>query len=561
MEISDRSEENSWQQLEVHKTNVVPESSSNNQETSKRQAKKAQRQQKKGDHKEQEENETKSHKNKEHKDKGKGNKDKGNKEKGDKGKEKKDKEHKGKEHKDKEHKGKEHKGKEHKDKEHKEKEHKEKEHKGKGPKEINVTALNQIYAGLTSRLQHMSKEISSVAETRGVNLAPVASVPVHAYNMKLTPENVHTLENKLNQSIRRLLHLGVLIKNRADECNISLPQQELVDQLSSEIAKEFEEEQVNLNQRLERLLEQASMLSGHPVEPDRPKVIKHHSKRSSLLELPSDAKIEPFDHYPSEQEQPVLESMEEKETKHTEELPSRHRKTPSVKITSALETEKHIQDMRLRKKSLQIGVSQLRNILSELGLETSVDSALLTVALQQMNVFNETADKSSLPAYMESVISSVSDESGQINHHQLCDYLNEPTLTRPLPNSQQWNEFRQSLIGRMRMSNHLRIHYWLDGWPRDKTIELDNFNQLTEVMNNNSQVELSHLLPHIQNAVGKEIDYGEYRIKTGPTAEWEHPSKSSQTVPVSFAKDGWAQLFVWLRTRSFIAKKGGIPFE
>jgi len=196
--------------------------------------------------------------------------------------------------------------------------------------------------------------------------------------------------------------------------------------------------------------------------------------------------------------------------------------------------------------------------LEALNASESGDSALLTLALQQLNIFNETGEYNSLPPYVENIVSSISEKSGRINFELMCKYLSDSELTKEFPNSAHWIAFRDSLGGQRRKRGHLRIHYTLDGWPRHKTIPINKFTSLTDVTNN-SQVELSLLIPFVDRELGKEEEFVEFRMRDGLQGQWKPRDKTS-TISVSFGKDGWGEVFIWLRSKSFIAKKGGIPF-
>ncbi|ETO26082.1 hypothetical protein RFI_11053 [Reticulomyxa filosa] len=228
------------------------------------------------------------------------------------------------------------------------------------------------------------------------------------------------------------------------------------------------------------------------------------------------------------------------------ETKTENKENKKAKNKKSLDGHKHqakntTQDFKSRKQSLQVGATQLETVLKELAGDDVGDTALLAVALRQLHIYNEvcyfllliffsflffflvtnslsicyTIDKSTLPAYMESIIPNISDDKGQINYKLMCAYLSDPTATQSLPNNDQWNAFRESMIGQARKSDHLRIHYCLDGWPASKILELDNYSKLAEAAKHNNQIELLPLIPLILNSLGKDVEFAEFRVKTG----------------------------------------------
>ncbi|ETO27074.1 hypothetical protein RFI_10058, partial [Reticulomyxa filosa] len=109
--------------------------------------------------------------------------------------------------------------------------------KQKGGDDKAIEELSRKYDSLFCRLKEISTELQTYADVNNINISKVAAIPEKAYNLKLTPENVHLLEDKLGESTQRLLHLAVLVKQRAEEQGVVLPQRELVNELCFEIAK------------------------------------------------------------------------------------------------------------------------------------------------------------------------------------------------------------------------------------------------------------------------------------------------------------------------------------
>ncbi len=298
------------------------------------------------------------------------------------------------------------------------------------------------------------------------------------------------------------------------------------------------------------------------INPFQQIVVHHAHRRTSsgpqLLAVPHSPgeSPTPHDHFPDTTE---TKSEYDHLSEHPIKLPKQHSRSPSLSagivITSPTETEKEANQVRERRKSLQINASLLSSTLNQFDQNNNgyLKNEIFQRALLQMNINIDLNDNN-----IKLILKDISDNGKGVNISKLINFVCEQHSTLKLESCKQWNSFRMKIISVKRKEGFLRILYKYDAWPQSLIIDIKN--EISTKSNSISIDDINKMITKYSkdnDASYKEMKYCIRCIK-GQKIKWINLNKKKK-IPLYVADDGWLEINIWLKTQKFMTKNVGKP--
>lgn len=123
-------------------------------------------------------------------------------------------------------------------------------------------------------------------------------------------------------------------------------------------------------------------------------------------------------------------------------LPKQRSKSPGIVITTPDETEREANQVRQRRKSLQINTTLLSSTLNQFDKNNYgyLDKETFVLALKQMDINIDLNDDD-----IKTILKDVTNDKG-ININKLINFISDQHSTLKLENGKQWNSFRMRVI-------------------------------------------------------------------------------------------------------------------